>query len=227
MGKHRSDRAAYPVRFVEIFVNGKWWGYLTNVLDPRMLPAHHIFALYSQRWTIERCFYVLKEVLGLNRLRLCHLNGVEWQVWATVLAYQIAQQVRLELSSRLKIEAERISWEMFFRSIPLYYREIRRRKAQPFLNWLVRNADSLALVKPQRKSERKINKLPAEVAEAYNAPLPPFPEDLIVPRTPRYSHCKCGRVGNRNSTIRQQRCIIGMVSKRKKSKKPGRWAIYG
>ncbi len=61
-------RAAYPVRLVELLIDGSWHGYLTNVLDPSQLSASQVWALYEQRWTIEMAFQIVKRVLGLASL---------------------------------------------------------------------------------------------------------------------------------------------------------------
>lgn len=70
LGKHRADRAAYPVRLVDLLIAGTWHRYLTNVLDPRQLNARQVWALYVQRWTIETSFAAVKRSLGLAYLRV-------------------------------------------------------------------------------------------------------------------------------------------------------------
>jgi hypothetical protein len=44
LGAWAADRAAHPVRCVELEVDGKTYAWLTNVLDPRMLSAANLWA---------------------------------------------------------------------------------------------------------------------------------------------------------------------------------------
>jgi hypothetical protein len=60
LGVHRADRAGHPVRLVELCLDGKWWSYLTNVLDPQKLTAEQVWRLYVERWTIEQVFTVAR-----------------------------------------------------------------------------------------------------------------------------------------------------------------------
>ena len=53
MGKYASNPCTHPVRLVEVQVNGSWRPYLTNVLDPEILPAADVIDLYARRWRIE------------------------------------------------------------------------------------------------------------------------------------------------------------------------------
>jgi len=67
---------------------------LTNVLDPQMLSAQEALDLYPLRWTIERFFFDLKEVLGLGSLYAANPNAVAMQLYAAAMvhtAFRIAQ----------------------------------------------------------------------------------------------------------------------------------------
>src|SRR5207244_715841 len=46
LGAHRADRAGQPVRLIEVTWPGRPWRYITNVLDPALLPASHVVHLY-------------------------------------------------------------------------------------------------------------------------------------------------------------------------------------
>jgi hypothetical protein len=116
-GKYRADRAAHPVRIVELLVAGRWLSYVTNVLNPTVLTPSAIWALYSQRWTIELTFFAVKRVLGLASLRLSHLNGVMCQVWLTLAVFQLLQELRLATALRLGWHEDDVSWLML---VPLH-----------------------------------------------------------------------------------------------------------
>ena len=49
VGSGPDSRCTHPLRLVEWQHNGKWYRYLTNVVDPRLLPAEYLVALYWQR----------------------------------------------------------------------------------------------------------------------------------------------------------------------------------
>jgi hypothetical protein len=217
LGKHNSDKASYPVRLVELFIDGEWWSYITNVLDPVMLPGHYLFALYSQRWTIECCFSVLKTVLGLHHLRLCHLQGVQWQLWATVLAYQLVQSVRWEVAVSLGVQSEHISWKQLFESFDLYYREAAGRTDLSAIEWILKHHESLRILKPPRKSERKVQNVPPQLQEVYQQEYPAMPTTL-QPRKARYAQRKCGRGIHRNKPTTEKKRVVGRVKKQKSPK---------
>jgi len=49
---------------------------LTNILDPTRLSAPEALALYPRRWSVERLFFDLKEVLNLNRVYAANPNAI-------------------------------------------------------------------------------------------------------------------------------------------------------
>ena len=120
LGAYRSDRAAHPVRLVELYLEGKWWSYLTNQTDAHLLPAESIWRLYSERWTIEMAFFALKRVLGLATLRGSKVPAVLAQIWCTLAVYQIMQSQRLEIAHAQGLKADDISWERLMRRIQNY-----------------------------------------------------------------------------------------------------------
>src|SRR5438132_6662333 len=64
----RQARARYAVRLVRWREGVRWYTYLTNVLEPEVLPLAEIARLYARRWDIELAFLTLKEHLGLHLL---------------------------------------------------------------------------------------------------------------------------------------------------------------
>src|SRR5690606_35673136 len=52
----RQNHCAHPMRLISVLFNGKWYRFLTNVLDPDQLPPAVVVALYDQRWRIEDAF---------------------------------------------------------------------------------------------------------------------------------------------------------------------------
>jgi len=183
LGAYRADRAAYPVRLVELYINNAWHGYLTNVLDPRMLGPAAIWALYAQRWTIEMAFAAIKRALGLAFVRLCHTNGVLIQVWATLTVFQVLQDLRLEISTTAGWKADEVSWTMLVRRIGWYAET--PHKDLSLRDWLVRNGPNLRL-KKRGVRRRGTVELPRDVLAACERP-PALPADIpsLQPRTAR------------------------------------------
>jgi len=68
---------------------------LTSVLEPEELSAEEAVELYPLRWTIERMFFDLKEVLNLHRFYAANPNAVAMQLYAAALvhtAFRVAQE---------------------------------------------------------------------------------------------------------------------------------------
>lgn len=87
---------------------------LTNVLDPEVLPADLAWALYPCRWSIERMFYDLKEVLNLHCFYAGNPNAVAMQVYAAAMVYTAFRVAQGLAARRAGIAPEEISTEKFF-----------------------------------------------------------------------------------------------------------------
>lgn len=87
---------------------------ITNVLDPKILSAEQLQGLYRQRWSIERMFLHLKEVLHLNRLFNASPAAVGQQVYATAILYNSLRIVQSQIADSLKIAPESISPDKLF-----------------------------------------------------------------------------------------------------------------
>jgi hypothetical protein len=87
---------------------------LTNVLDPTRLSATEALALYPRRWTIERLFFDLKEVLNLNRVYAGNPNAIAMQVYAAGCVYNALRVAQAEVAEAAGIAPEAISPAKFF-----------------------------------------------------------------------------------------------------------------
>lgn len=192
LGKHRADRAAYPVRLVELLIDGTWYRYLTNVLDPRQLGAVQVWALYGQRWTIEMSFAAVKRCLGLAYLRATHQNGILIQVWCTLIVYQVVQDLRLDIAASKGWKEDEVSWMKLTENIGMYVRRPSP-DGRSLRDCLVQGASEV-LTKKSGCRRRRRTALPDEVAAACDPPpavpdLPPIP-----PREPRQGdHRRSGK----------------------------------
>ncbi len=84
------------LRWIRLRRNRIWYELLTNVLEPQRLSAEEAIALYPCRWTIERLFFDLKEVLNLHCFYAANPNAVAMQVYAAALVYtamRVAQAI--------------------------------------------------------------------------------------------------------------------------------------
>src|SRR4029453_3746235 len=75
------------LRYVRWRRGGTRYELLTNVLAPARLSAEEALDLYPYRWSVERMFFDLKEVLNLNRLYAANPNAVPLQVYAAAIVY--------------------------------------------------------------------------------------------------------------------------------------------
>jgi len=87
---------------------------LTNVLDPARLSATEALALYPRRWSIERLFFDLKEVLNLNRVYPANPNAVAMQVYAAGCVYNALRVAQAEVAEAAGVAPEAISPAKFF-----------------------------------------------------------------------------------------------------------------
>lgn len=87
---------------------------LTNVLDPEKLPAALAIDLYLRRWSIERMFYDLKEVLNLHRFYAANANAVGMQVYAAAIVYTALRIAQAQIARDAGLPPERLSVEKLF-----------------------------------------------------------------------------------------------------------------
>jgi hypothetical protein len=139
------------VRLVKVCYQGKWYRYLTNELDPQVLPAVYVAALYRQRWRIEDAFNVVKRVLGLAYFWNGSLYGVQLQLWATWILYSILVDLTDSVAEVLGQPFVRISIEMVYRGLYYFRQACQRAEATDPVTYLANNACWLGIVKRRRK----------------------------------------------------------------------------
>lgn len=82
---------------------------LTNVLDRCRLSAQEALEVYPQRWSVERLFFDLKEVLGLNTLYSSTPNAVGIQVYISALVHTALKIAQGKIAQKHNIPPEDIS----------------------------------------------------------------------------------------------------------------------
>lgn len=139
------------VRLVKVRYRGKWYRYLTDELDPAVLPALYVAALYRQRWRIEDAYNVVKRLLGLAYFWNGSQYGVQLQVWATWILYVVLVDLTDSVAEALGRPFVDISMEMVYRSLYYFSQALRRGEATDPVAHLAANATWLGIVKRPRK----------------------------------------------------------------------------
>lgn len=140
-----------PMRLVEVYVNGHWQRYLTNVLDPERLSVVEVVAAYDARWGLETSFLLVKRLLDLAYLWVGSRNGVELQVYATFLFYALLLDLCDDVAEQLQLEVEQISVEMVYRGLYHYVMAVDQGHFQGDApSYLAREAKGLGIVKRVR-----------------------------------------------------------------------------
>jgi hypothetical protein len=152
LGSSKASQCAHLVRLVEWQHHGKWHHYLTNVLDPAMLPAEYVVALYWQRWRIEDSFNVIKRLLGLAYFWTGSINGIQIQVWATWILYAVLVDLTDAVAEALNRPFHALSMEMVYRGLYHFTVAHHRGKADDPIAYLAADAEGLGIIKRQRKN---------------------------------------------------------------------------
>jgi hypothetical protein len=110
------SRATPPqrLRYIRWQRGGTVRAVLTNVLDPTRLSAAEALALYPRRWSIERLFFDLKEVLNLNRVYAGNPNAIAMQVYAAGCVYNALRVAQADVAEAAGLAPEAISPAKFF-----------------------------------------------------------------------------------------------------------------
>ena len=158
---------AQTLRYIRWRRGGVRFEVLTNVLTPSQLAAEEALALYPFRWSIERMFFDLKEVLNLNRLYAANPNAVAMQVYAAAIVYNALRVAQSEAADQLGLAPEELSPAKLFPKIAVasflylhardWERQWRRRHphSHPHIRWRAHRwarADGTT-VRVERRSE--------------------------------------------------------------------------
>jgi hypothetical protein len=180
LGKYRADRAAHAVRLVRFSVRGTTFRYVTNVLDPRVLPMAELARLYARRWDLELAFKLIKRHLGLHLLWSAKDVVILQQVWAVLCLAQILQALRLEIAGRAGVDPFEVSLPLLVEYLPRYAYAGRDPVAV-----FVEQGRALGFIRPSRRTVVQAPTVPPEQ-------LSLAPPTLALVRIPRYAHKDCG-----------------------------------
>ena len=152
VGSRAGHRCARPLRLIEVQVGRAWHRYLTNVLDPALLPADEARAVYALRWGVEEAFLVAKRRLGLAYLWTGAANGVLTQVWATWLLYAALTDLCDAVAEALRVPFREVSLELVYRGLYHFTQAFHRGEADDVVAYLAANATALGLLKRSRRA---------------------------------------------------------------------------
>ena len=124
------------------------------MLDPQVLTARQVCELYRRRWRIEDAFLLTKRVLDLAYLWTASPNGIQLQIYATLMFYAVLLNLCQQVAQALHEPLERISVEMVFRAFYHFSRAVQRGESDNLLEFLVAHAALLGLVKRWRARHR-------------------------------------------------------------------------
>lgn len=113
-GGRGAAAAPVPLRYIRWRRGTTVRALLTNALDPGQLSAAEALVLYPRRWSIERLFFDLKEVLNLNRVYAANPNAIAMQVYAAGCVYNALRVAQGEVAEAAGLPPEAIAPAKFF-----------------------------------------------------------------------------------------------------------------
>jgi hypothetical protein len=87
-----------------------WAWIITTLTDPTLYPAEELVELYGTRWQIEVCFRDLKRTLRLRQTAARDVQGVQKEILAFLVLYNLVRQVMAAAATRQNVEPDRISF---------------------------------------------------------------------------------------------------------------------
>jgi hypothetical protein len=114
MGGSQHGQQPVTLRWVHIKKGSLNIVLVTNVLDPKLLSIEQIARLYRRRWSIERMYLHLKEVLRLNHLFNASPAAVAGQVYATAIIYNALRLCQSQIAEKVDREPEELSPDKLF-----------------------------------------------------------------------------------------------------------------
>lgn len=121
MGSSKNGAKPVRLRWVQIWGPKFKYTILTNVLDPKRLSPMQLLAAYRRRWSVERMYLALKDVLNLNHLYNCSPAAVGQQVYATAILYNALRVSQGQIATVAGIAPEMLSPEKLFPTLIEHY----------------------------------------------------------------------------------------------------------
>jgi hypothetical protein len=174
LGVYRADQAGEMARLVTFAVGGHMQSYLTNVLDPTVLPMQEIARLYARRWDIELAFKMLKRDLKLHLLWSAKPSVLAQQVWASLIIAQIILGMWVEIAGRAEVDVFEVSLSLLVEYAP----RLAADGLDP-VDTFVTKGRFARFIRPSRRTRNLAPIIPPEA-------IIPAPPDLMTSRPARY-----------------------------------------
>lgn len=121
MGGSRAGTTPVRLRWVHMRNAQMKITLITNVLDPSVLTPVQLLALYRRRWSVERMYLAMKDVLELNHLYNCSPPAVAQQVYATAILYNTLRASQGKIAASAEIAPEALSPDKLFPTLIDHY----------------------------------------------------------------------------------------------------------
>jgi hypothetical protein len=83
---------------------------LTTLLEADRFPRQKLAELYAARWQVEVCLRDMKQTMGLEALRARTIQGIQKELLAFALAYNLVRLVMVQAAAAAKVSPDRISF---------------------------------------------------------------------------------------------------------------------
>lgn len=118
LGTYRHDQYPDVVRLVQFRQGATLSRYVSNVLDPHLLPMADLPRLYARRWDIELAFKLLKQALGLRMFWACEPILVLQQVLLTLTIAQVLHFFQLDIAAQAGVDPFEVSLDVLLKLLP-------------------------------------------------------------------------------------------------------------
>ena len=121
MGGSQAGTVPVQLRWVRLWGPGFDYTLITNVLEPERLMPVQLMAAYRRRWSVERMYLAMKDVLELNSLYNCSPPAVAQQVYATAILYNTLRVSQGKIAATADIAPEMLSVDKLFPTLVDHY----------------------------------------------------------------------------------------------------------
>lgn len=121
MGGSQAGTSPVQLRWVRLWGPGFDRTLITNVLEPERLTPVQMMAAYRRRWSVERMYLAMKEVLELNHLYNCSPPAVGQQVYATAILYNTLRVSQAQIAAAAGVAPEILSVDKLFPTLIDHY----------------------------------------------------------------------------------------------------------
>lgn len=184
LGAHRADRAKHAVRLVQFRQGGALRRYLTNVLDPELLPLPEIAQLYARRWDIEMAVALAKTDLKLHLLWSAKTAVLLHQVWAVLAIAQVLQSLRGRVAAEAAVDVFDVSLPLLTAYLPMYATADLPGAGLDPVAAFAADGVRLGFIRPSRRIRPVVPTVPPDRVRR-------TPPGLVLVRPPRYGERRC------------------------------------